>query len=109
MNDVLCRRSMESCMVPTFLTAEVAQAAQCGQLARICKWLNEGGPINARDVFQCSLLHLAAGAGQVIVVQELVKRGADLDVRSLLALVAFEAFVTWATGSDLWCVAGKNA
>ncbi|DBA68812.1 TPA: hypothetical protein ACH3X2_013300 [Trebouxia sp. C0005] len=68
-------------MVPTFLTAEVAQAAQCGQLARICKWLNEGGPINARDVFQCSLLHLATGAGQVIVVQELVKRGADLDER----------------------------
>lgn len=83
MIDVHCRRTMESHMVPTFLTAEVAQAAQGGQLARICKWLNEGGPINARDVFQCSLLHLAAGSGQVVVVQELIRRGADLDVRTL--------------------------
>ncbi len=90
MNDVLCRRSMESYMVPTFLTAEVAQAAQCGQLARICKWLNEGGPINARDVFQCSLLHLATGAGQVIVVQELIKRGADLDVRGFPGFTSFD-------------------
>ncbi len=70
-------------MVPTFLTAEVAQAAQDGQLVRVSKWLNEGGPINARDVFQCSLLHLAAGAGQAAVVQELIKRGADLNVRNL--------------------------
>lgn len=81
MNDDLRRRSMESQLVPTFLTAEVAQAAQNGQVARVCKWLNEGGPIEARDVFQCSLLHLAAGAGQFLVVQELVRRGADLNER----------------------------
>lgn len=84
MNDDLRRRSMESQLVPTFLTAEVAQAAQNGQVARVCKWLNEGGPIEARDVFQCSLLHLAAGAGQVLVVQELVRRGADLNVRKVV-------------------------
>ena len=71
---------MQSSMVPTFLTVEVAQAARDGQLARVCKWLNEGGPLEARDVFQCSLLHLAAGAGQLLVVRELIKRGADLDV-----------------------------
>ena len=67
-------------MVPTFLTAEVALAAQKGELARVCKWLNEGGPINARDVFQSSLLHLASAAGQVTIVQELLKRGAKRNV-----------------------------
>lgn len=72
-------------MVPTFLTVEVAQAAQDGQVARISKWLNEGGPVNARDVFQCSLLHLAAGAGQMAVVRELIKRGANLDVSQAFA------------------------
>ena len=69
-----------SCMVPTFVTAEVAWAAQNGEVARVCKWLNEGGPIDARDVFQCSLLHMAAAAGQLIVVQELLRRGASLNV-----------------------------
>ena len=67
-------------MVPTFLTVEVVQAAQDGQVARISKWLNEGGPVDARDVFQCTLLHIAAAAGQTAVVRELVRRGADLDV-----------------------------
>lgn len=77
-------------MVPTFLTAEVAQAAETGQVARINKWLNEGGPVNARDVFQCSLLHLAAGAGQKAVVRELIRRGADLDVsRAACLLLSF--------------------
>ena len=71
-------------MVPTFLTAEVALAAQEGNLAQVCKWLNEGGPIDARDVFQCSLLHLASASGQVSVVRELLRRGASLDVRQLL-------------------------
>lgn len=71
-------------MVPTFLTSEVALAAQEGELARVCKWLNEGGPIDARDVFQCSLLHLASASGQLCVVRELLKRGASLNVRPLL-------------------------
>ena len=79
-NDPAAAYSMHGQLVPTFLTAEVAQAAQQGQLARVCKWLNEGGPVDARDVFQFSLLHLAAGAGQVLVVRELIKRGASLDV-----------------------------
>ena len=73
-----------SCMVPTFVTAEVAWAAQNGEPARVCKWLNEGGPIDARDVFQCSLLHMAAAAGHLIVVQELIRRGASLNVCGLL-------------------------
>lgn len=61
-------------------------AAQEGELARVCKWLNEGGPIDARDVFQCSLLHLASASGQVSVVRELLKRGASLNERSPDAL-----------------------
>lgn len=73
-------------MVPTFLTVEVAQAAESGQVARITKWLNEGGPVNARDVCRCSLLHLAAGAGQEAVIRELIRRGADLDVSHTAAL-----------------------
>ena len=72
-------------MVPTFLTTEVALAAQQDYgLAQVCKWLNEGGPIDARDVFQCSLLHLASASGQVSVVRELLRRGASLNVRQLL-------------------------
>ena len=83
-------------MVPTFLTVEVAQAAEEGQLARISKWLNEGGPVNARDVFQCSLLHLAAGAGQRAIVQELIKRGADLDVRQPYTFFCFDTPTSFA-------------
>ncbi|KAL3155298.1 Ankyrin repeat domain-containing protein 39 [Trebouxia sp. C0010 RCD-2024] len=82
MNGVAHRRNSHSYMVPTFLTAEVALAAQEGEIARVCKWLNEGGPIDARDVFQCSLLHLASASGQVYVVRELLRRGASLNERS---------------------------
>ncbi|KAL3134218.1 Ankyrin repeat domain-containing protein 39 [Trebouxia sp. C0009 RCD-2024] len=82
MNGVAYRRNSHSCMVPTFLTSEVALAAQQGGIARVCKWLNEGGPIDARDVFQCSLLHLASASGQVSIVRELLRRGASLNERS---------------------------
>ena len=53
----------------------IFEAAQCGDTATIQSYLNSGGPVDLTDEDGRTLLHCAAGEGQIKVVELLIKRG----------------------------------
>ena len=57
----------------------VFEAAQCGDTATIQAYLNSGGPVDLTDEDGRTLLHCAAGEGQITVVELLIKRGCRID------------------------------
>lgn len=63
--------------MPARRSALVA-AAERGHLEAVAAALDEGLPVDARSVFQSTLLHAAAGRGQWEVVELLLERGADV-------------------------------
>ena len=57
----------------------VFEAARCGDTATIQSYLNSGGPVDLTDKDGRTLLHCAAGEGQIKVVELLIKRGCRID------------------------------
>ena len=57
----------------------VFEAARCGDTATIQSYLNSGGPVDLTGKDGCTLLHCAAGEGQINVVELLIKRGCRID------------------------------
>ena len=57
----------------------VLEAARCGDTATIQSYLNSGGPVGLTDEDGRTLLHCAAGEGQIKVVELLIKRGCRID------------------------------
>ena len=60
---------------------EVSRAAFGGDLQQVNAWLQEGH-VDALDKTGCGLLHVAAGGGQLHVAEELLQRGASVDLRT---------------------------
>ena len=58
---------------------DVFEAARCGDTATIQTYLNSGGPVDLTDEDGRTLLHHAAGEGQIKVVELLLKRGCCID------------------------------
>ena len=58
---------------------DVFEAARCGDTATIQLYLNSGGPVDLTDKDGRTLLHCAAGEGQIKVVELLIKRGCRID------------------------------
>ena len=58
---------------------DVFEAARCGDTATIQSYLNSGGPVDLTDEDGRTLLHCAAGEGQIKVVELLIKRGCCID------------------------------
>ena len=58
---------------------DVFEAARCGDIATIQSYLNSGGPVDFTDKDGRTLLHCAAGEGQIKVVELLIKRGCCID------------------------------
>ena len=61
------------------LYEDVFEAARCGDTATIQSHLNSGGPVDLTNEDDCTLLHCAAGEGQIKVVELLIKRGCHID------------------------------
>ena len=57
----------------------VFEAARYGDSATIQSYLNSGGPVDLTDEDGQTLLHCAAGEGQIKVVEVLIKRGCRID------------------------------
>ena len=57
------------------LYEDVFEAARCGNTATILSYLNSGAPVDLTDKNDRTLLHCAAGEGQIKVVELLIKRG----------------------------------
>ena len=78
------------------LPVEMFQSAQRGELQKVVKWLGKGGLTDALcstpsvdgRTSTFSLLHAAAGPGQLELVKELLKRGASVDLPTSLGLTA---------------------
>ena len=80
---------------PAPLPKEIHRSAQRGELQKVVKWLHKEGPVDALlhytfgvRVIAETLLHAAAGYGQLEMVRELLKRGASIDLQSNLGLTA---------------------
>ena len=58
---------------------DVFEAARCGDTATIQSYLNSGGPVDLTDEDGHTLLHCAAGEGQIKVVGLLIERGCRID------------------------------
>ena len=76
---------------PASLPLEILKSAERGEVQKVEKWLDEGGPINARystttltPTGQASgaLLHAAAANNQVEMVTELLRRRASVDLQT---------------------------
>ena len=61
------------------LYEDVFEAARCGDTATIQSYLNSGDPVDLTDEDGRTLLHCAAGEGQIKVVELLIKRGCRID------------------------------
>ena len=61
------------------LYEDAFEAARCGDTATIQSYLNSGGPVDLNDEDGRTLLHCAAGEGQIKVVELLIKRGCRID------------------------------
>ena len=61
------------------LYGDIFKAARCGDTATIQSYLNSGGPVDLTDEDGRTLLHCAAGEGQIKVVELLIKRGCRID------------------------------
>ena len=61
------------------LYEDVFEAARCGDTATIQLYLNSGGPVDHTDENGRTLLHCAAGEGQIKAVELLIKRGCCID------------------------------
>ena len=61
------------------LYEDVFEAARCGVTATIQSYLKSGGPVDLTDEDGRTLLHCAAGEGQIKVVELLIKRGCCID------------------------------
>ena len=73
---------------PASLPLEIYQSAGRGELQRVARWLRRGGSIDALcsttvgdDLVRgFGLLHAAAANGHLVLVRELLKRGASVDL-----------------------------
>jgi hypothetical protein len=63
---------------------DIHRAAERGNLNRVRALLNQGVPVNSRDVRGWTPLHNAAFSGRSNIVQELLRRGAHVNPRSSL-------------------------
>ena len=61
------------------LYGDVFEAARCGDTATIQSYVISGGPVDLTDEDGRTLLHCAAGEGQMKVVELLIKRGCCID------------------------------
>ena len=61
------------------LYKDIFEAAQYGDTATVQSYLNSGGPVDLTDEDGRTLLHCAAGEGQIKVVELLIKRGCCID------------------------------
>ena len=61
---------------------QVEQAARTGKLRVVQQYLEGGGSVNARTVYQSQLLHVAARHGQLEVL-EMLLRAPGIDVMAL--------------------------
>ena len=61
------------------LYEDVFEAARCGDTATFQSYLNSGGSVDLTDEDGRTLLHCAAGEGQMKVVELLIKRGCRTD------------------------------
>ena len=65
---------------PTPAPRDVWVAAQSGDLQQVIEWLHMGGHVDARAEDGRGLLHFAAYSGQLRVAEELLQRGANVDL-----------------------------
>ena len=61
---------------------QVEQAARTGKLNVVQRYLEGGGNVNARTVYQSQLLHVAARHGQLGIL-EMLLRAPGIDVMAL--------------------------
>jgi len=66
----------------------IHDAAYVGNLRRVRTLLNQGVPVNSRDVRGWTPLHHAAQRGRLNIVQELLRRGARVNPRNSALRVA---------------------
>lgn len=69
---------------PKRLPTDILQAAGRGEVTTVSKWLNKGGEPDTlcHELGGYSLLHFAAAKGRVNVAQEVMRRGAQVNLRS---------------------------
>ena len=75
---------------PAPLPKEIQRSAERGELQKVVKWLRKGGAVDAhRSTTTCdgrptatTLLHAAAANGQLEIVRELLKRGANVNLQN---------------------------
>ena len=77
---------------PASLPLEILKSAERGEVQKVEKWLDEGGPINARystttltptgQASSVALLHAAVANNQVEMVTELLRRRASVDLQT---------------------------
>ena len=83
----------------TSLPIEVHRSAQRGELQKVVKWLNKGGVVGALCSFPSAggrpstttLLQTAAANGHMAMVNELLKRGASVDLQTRLGVTPLMA------------------
>ena len=81
---------------PLALPFEIHRFAQRGELQKVVKWLRKGGPIDALRSATTeggktsteTLLHAAAANDHLELVRVLLKRGASVDLQSVLGCTA---------------------
>lgn len=82
-------------MTPEEATKSLLDAVNKGNSDAVRKALDAGGDVNARNKYQNTLLHLAAGHGPTEIVRLLLARGADPNLRNDKG----EAPLHWAAGN----------
>ena len=75
------------------LPDELNLAAQRGKLQQVIKWLQKDGHVDALAESGFGLLHGAAGGGQLRVAEELLQRGASVDLRGAQDTTALTALM----------------
>ena len=93
----------------TSLPSELIHASRRGELKKIIKWLRKGNDLDARCPDGRSLLHAAVMSAQHELVQELLRRGAKVDLPNYLGSSALFAAAEFGNQTALEMLLGNRA